>query len=121
MSTIDSIRSVLKQLEHETVSHVNEWAEEHPEDGTGGDVAQRAALMCRRAAADAFANGHGTWKVLAFDRLTAALAETDPEKLQDALQDAAGLLVAWLVDLDGRKGQAMPRPVQELLRRTGGR
>lgn len=123
MITVNSIRAVLRELEHEAVTHLNEWAEEHPEDGTGGREAERGAHMFRRAAVEAFAQGNGTWRALAMDRLMAAFAEDDARGLREALLDAAGLLVAWTVDLDRRGPDAVIRRPAEAapLRHTGGR
>lgn len=121
MISIEDIRQVLNQLEHEAVTHLNEWAAEHPEDGSGGEEAERGAQVFRDAAARAFASGKGTWRVLAMDRLMEAFANETPTGLRDALLDAAGLLVAWVVDLDGRKGLEWPQaPARGLQRRSGG-
>jgi len=124
VSTLDAIREVLRQLEHEAVGHLNEWAEERPRDGTGGAEAERSADVFRRAAVEAFAVGSGTWRALAMDRLMAAFSETDHVGLREALLDAAGLLVAWTVDLERREPRrALERPLErarETVRRTGG-
>lgn len=102
MSTLQGIRTVLGELEHEAVTHLNEWGGEHPRDGTGGEDSERGAIVFRKACVDAFAAGRGTWRALAMDRLMVAFAETGPEELRDTLLDAAGLLVAWVVDLEVR-------------------
>lgn len=114
------IRSALADLEHETVTHLNEWSSEEPRDGTGGDAADRSAMVFRRACIEAFANGNGTWRALAMDRLMSAFAETGHEQLRDTLLDAAGLLVAWVVDLDERPREASrSKPAPTAIARAG--
>ena len=102
MTALLSIRRALADLEHEAVTHLNEWANERPEDGTGGELSEKSAIVFRKAAIEAFAEGHGTWRALAMDRLMNAFAEKEPEEMRDALLDAAGLLVAWVADLEQR-------------------
>jgi hypothetical protein len=113
---LEYIRRVLGELEHEAVAHLNEWAEEHPQDGTGGTEAEKGALVFREACLRAFAEGRGTWRALVMDRLMFAFAETQHEALRDALLDAAGMLVAWVVAIEQRDGAqpATPQPFPTL-------
>jgi len=106
VSRIQAIRSALMELEHETVTHLNEWGPENPSDGTGGVESERGALVFRRACIEAFAEGRGTWRALAMDRLMNAFSEARLPELRDAIMDAAGLLVAWAVDLEQRPKDA---------------
>ena len=105
MNRLEAVRRALNLAEREAVEHLNDWADEHPSSGTGGEAADTAALRFKEAAVRAFAEGRGTWRALAMQRLTAAFAESDPLDLKEALLDAAGLLIAWHVELENEKEQ----------------
>jgi hypothetical protein len=101
------VEEALREVGAEALEYLGAWGTEHPLDGTGGPEAERSALTFRTACVQAFAEGRGTWRALAMDRLMSAFAEEDSHGLRGALLDAAGLLVAWAADLAQRPEAAV--------------
>lgn len=83
------------------------WGEQNHNDGTGGDVAERAARWLLRTCAAASDTTVGdTWSKVLAQEVAEAFAEGAPAALRRKLVHVAAVAVAWIEHIDRRTGVA---------------
>jgi len=107
--TTPGLKAFAEAVDAERSRQLRKWADQHHDDGTGGEFyarkAESARRECQLAAADPDVGAR--WAFILLEEIYEALAETDPAALRTELIQCAAVIQAWLADLDSR---AEPQP-----------
>lgn len=114
---------VLAQVAIERKRQDAKWGEQNHADGTGmawpelvipafgwasgGNQAEQAANLVRKACQRAAKTGHTTWLHILLEEIAETFAETDPAALRVELIHTAAVAVAWVEAID-RRAAASP-------------
>lgn len=114
---------VLAQVAIERKRQDAKWGEQNHADGTGmawpelvipafgwasgGNQAEQAANLVRKACQRAAKTGHTTWLHILLEEIAETFAETDPAALRVELIQTAAVAVAWAEAID-RRAAASP-------------
>ncbi|REE94940.1 NUDIX domain-containing protein [Thermomonospora umbrina] len=104
-----SLGRVLTDIAAERAAQDTLWGVRDLPDGTGDRYGERAEEAEREAAA-ASSEGRLTWRLLLTEEFWEALAESEPERLREALVQVAAVAVQWVQSLDRRSGAMAHRP-----------
>ena len=94
-------------VDYERQRQMSKWGDQMHDDGTGrpGDreLADHYRAVCK-------ANGplQDNWRDITAEEVFEAFAETDPDKLEEELIQAAAVIQAWIFDLRRRRQGVEP-------------
>jgi hypothetical protein len=99
--TTPGVAAFAEAVDTERQAQLAKWGEQHHPDGTGrpGDRenADRMRAICKANAPAA-----DNWRDILAEEVAEAFAETDPDRLQTELIQAAAVVQAWIADLRSR-------------------
>lgn len=110
---LDAVRNVASEIVDERKEQHAKWAQQDHPDGSGEGVLERLAAAttnpgsntasaARALCQSAFANGRGTWALIAWEEFAEALDEDDPARLRMELVQCAAVFAAWIEAIDRR-------------------
>lgn len=78
------------------------WGTQDHPDGTGLSSDRTRADSARNICSFMFDVGEGTWRDILWEEVAEALAETEPEALEEELLQVAAVAVQWVLSLRRR-------------------
>lgn len=103
MGDHESLMDVLSKIHAERHQQDEKWGEQNHPDGTGIAFDDLTARLVQERCQEAFSEGKGTWRLILHEEMAEAFAETDPDKLEAELIQAAAVCVAWVQSIRRRK------------------
>lgn len=86
---------MLSDIARERIAQDERWGEQNHPDGTGHYLHKVAAVFARRVCDMNARSGEVTWADILREEFAEALAESDPDRLSEELNQVAAVAIAW--------------------------
>jgi hypothetical protein len=117
--TLKHLRSprwvVMFHIDAERDAQDDKWGEQNHEDGTGSEDDEQTAATAKAMVDICDSNGDVTWKLILWEEVAEAFAESDPDLLRAELVQVAAVAAQWVEAIDRRESAKDPKTLMEVL------